>query len=90
MRHSVPLFLFRLNNGQSIGPSALRRLWSDACGTDDVLVSRETRESGPGAPIHTYTLSGPANVNVLNIEGRLRRLFAEAALTATITPTHRA
>ena len=90
MRHSVPLFLFRLNNGQSIGPSALRRLWSDACGTNDVMVSRETRDSALGAPIHTYTLSGPANVNVLNIEGRLRRLFADAALTATITPMHRA
>jgi len=87
--HHVPLFLFRLSNGQSIGPSALRRLWSTACGTSDVVVSRETRESGQGAPIHTYTLCGPTNVNVMSIETRLRRLFAEAALTATITPTHR-
>lgn len=90
MAHHVPLFLFRLSNGQSIGPAALRRLWSNACGTEDVVVSRQTRDSGHGAPIHTYTLSGPTNVNVLNIEGRLRQLFADAALTATITPMHRA
>jgi hypothetical protein len=82
------LFLFRLSGGQSIGPSALRRLWSTACGTDDVQVTRETRETANSAPIHTYTLCGPASANVLNIESRLRRLFAEAALTATITPTH--
>jgi hypothetical protein len=86
-RH-VPLFLFRLTSGQSIGPSALRRLWSTACGTDDVTVSRETRETGASTPIHTYTLCGPASTNVSNIEGRLRRLLAEAALTASITPTH--
>jgi len=77
-----------LSNGQSIGPSALRNLWSTACGTDDVVVSRNTREAANSAPVHTYTLCGPASANVLNIESRLRRLFAEAALTATITPTH--
>jgi hypothetical protein len=88
MSHHVPLFLFRLSNGQSIGPSALRRLWSTACGTDDVVVSRETREGGHGAPIHTYTLCGPASANLPNIEARLRRLLAETALTATITLTH--
>jgi len=54
------------------------------------VVSRETRDSALWSPIHTYTLSWPANVNVLNIEGRLRRLFAEAALTPTIPPMHRA
>lgn len=88
MSRHVPLFLFRLSNGQSIGPSALRRLWSSACGTDDVTVSRETRETGINAPVHTYTLCGPASTNLSNIEGRLRRLLADAALTASITSMH--
>jgi len=86
-RH-IPLFSFRLIDGQSIGPNALRTLWSTACGTDDVAVSRKTREAANSAPIHTYTLCGPASANVSNIETRLRRLLAEAVLTATITPTH--
>jgi hypothetical protein len=89
MAHYIPLFRFRLGTGQSIGPTALRRLWSTACGSDDVNVTRETRDAGYGEQSHTYSLCGPSNTaNLANIEARLRRLLAATALTATITLTH--
>ena len=89
MPHHVPLFRFWLRNGQSIGPSALRRLWVSACGTDDVTVTREAREAAFGPETHTYSLCGsPKTANLPNIEGRLRRMLADMALSATIIHTH--
>ncbi len=89
MSHHVPLFRFWLRNGQSIGPSALRRLWASACGTDDVTVTREAREAAFGPETHTYSLCGsPKTANLQNVEGRLRRLLADMALSATIIHTH--
>jgi hypothetical protein len=89
MANHVPLFRFRLSNGQSIGPLALRRLWSSACGSDDINVTRETRDAGHGTQSHTYSLCGPAKIaNLPTIEARLRRLLDEMALTATITLTN--
>jgi hypothetical protein len=89
MSHHVPLFRFWLRNGQSIGPSALRRLWASACGTDDVTVTREAREAAFGPETHTYSLCGsPKTANLQNVEGRLRRLLSDMALSATIIHTH--
>jgi hypothetical protein len=89
MSHYIALFRFRLSDGQSIGPSALRKLWSNACGTDDVKVSRVASGPGYGAQSHTYSLCAPAKtINLAHIEVRLRRLLADTALTATLTLTH--
>lgn len=89
MSHHVPLFRFWLRNGQSIGPSALRRLWASACGTDDVTVTREAREAAFGAQTHTYSLCGsPKTANLQNVESRLRRMLSEMALSPTIIHTH--
>jgi len=89
MSHYIALFRFRLSEGQSIGPIALRKLWSTACGTSDVKVSRAASGPGYGAQSHTYSLCAPPKtVNLAAIEVRLRRLLAEMALTATLTLTH--
>jgi len=89
MSHYIALFRFRLSQGQSIGPLALRKLWSNACGSDDVKVSRSASGPGYGTQSHTYSLCAPAKtVNLANIEVRLRRLLAETALTATLTLSH--
>jgi len=90
MAHHVTLFRVMLRNGQSIGPIALRRLWSTACGSDDVTVSREAREVAFGAAqSHSYSLCGsPKTANLQHVEARLRRMLAEMALSATITHTH--
>ena len=88
MSHYIALFKFRLSEGQSIGPLALRKLWSNACGTNDVKVSRAASGPGYGAQSHTYSLCAPPKtVNLASIEVRLRKLLADAALTATLTLT---
>ena len=89
MSQHIPLFRFWLRNGQSIGPSALRRLWASACGTDDVTVTREDRAAAYGAQTHTYSLCGsPKTANLANVESRLRKMLSEMALAATIVHTH--
>jgi hypothetical protein len=89
MSHYIALFRFRLSEGQSIGPAALRKLWSTACGSNDVKVSRVASGPGYGAQSHTYSLCAPAKTaNLATVEVRLRRLLADTALTATLTLTH--
>ena len=84
MAHHITLFQFRLSNGQSIGPAVLRRLWSQACSSDDVTVSRHSRPFD--AQGHTYSLCGPARTaNLAGIEERLRRLLDKRAIGATTT-----
>ena len=86
MSHQIVLFRFRLSDGQSIGPAALQKLWSLACGSNDVKVSRAASGPGYGTESHTYSLCGsPKTANMPNIEAHLRRLLVEKALTATIT-----
>jgi hypothetical protein len=87
MAHHTVLFHLRLNKGQSIGPSALRKLWSTACGSDDVSVSRTTYGSDYGGAGNTYSLYGPPGIaNLQGIETRLRQIFAEMS-SGTISLT---
>jgi hypothetical protein len=75
----VPLFQFRLRNGMSIGPVALRRIWSTASGSTEVTVARELRRIGTERTDHVYSLSGPANlVDLPTVESRLRHLLQDA------------
>jgi hypothetical protein len=84
----IPLFQFRLSSGQSIGPQALRRLWSTACRTEDVTVSREIRKVGYGRQGHVYSLCGsPKMPDLPDIEVRLRNLLQANASSATVTLT---
>ena len=87
MAHHTALFHLRLNGGQSIGPSALRKLWAAACGSDDVSVSRMIYGSDYGSAGNTYSLHGPpAIANLHDVEIRLRQIFAEMS-SATINLT---
>lgn len=88
MAHHIALFRFRLSGGHSIGPAALRRLWSVACESDEVNVSRVTSNSGFGDIGHTYSLCGPPRIlNLAAIETRLRRMLTEKLPSATINLT---
>jgi len=76
MSDPVPLFQFRLRNGMSIGPVALRRIWSTASQNQHVTVSRELRRLGNLQSGHVYSLNGPPNLGDLpNVETRLRSLL---------------
>jgi hypothetical protein len=84
MTHHIALFSFRLTGAQSIGPAALRELWSAACESDNVRVSRVSQ--GNGGRMHTYSLCAPPKTaNLAAIEMRLRRLLDGALPNAAIT-----
>jgi hypothetical protein len=86
--HQIPLFQFRLRNGMSIGPNALKNIWSSASGSGDVTVSRELRRMGNQRSDHVYSLSGPANLlDLPSIETKLRHLLQTAMATAHIELT---
>jgi hypothetical protein len=81
MQTQVPLFQFRLRNGMSIGPTALRRIWTTASGLNDVTVSRELRRIGTERTDHVYSLSGPANMfDLPMVETKLRNLLQAALI----------
>ena len=84
MDHHIALFSFRLTAAQSIGPNSLRRLWSSACESDNVKVSRVSH--GKGGSAHTYSLcASPRIANLAAIEMRLRRLLEETLPSAVNT-----
>ncbi len=86
MSHVFPLFCFRLNRGQGIGPLVLRRIWADACGTNDVTVSRAAR--GNIGTDYLYSLCGPQRIEHIHlVEARLRELLAVSLPNATIDLT---
>lgn len=63
MKLSSPIFQFRLWDGQSIGPKALRRMWSAACDHENAAVSRTWVGDGhSGIPKYLYCLHPPALV----------------------------
>lgn len=88
MIEHIPLFNLRLGDGRTIGPKALRRIWSEASGSQDVEVSRTTFHS-VGRPDHRlYTLSGPRSMHGLDaIESRLRSLMRERTAGSMMTLT---
>jgi hypothetical protein len=72
MNAHVPQFQFRLARGLSIGPVALKRLWSAACGCSDVTVSREQTRPNEDRSGHRYSLWGPPNrFDLATVEARL-------------------
>jgi hypothetical protein len=76
----LPLFRFRLNKGQSIGPGELRDIWRNACGTQEVTVAR-TNSGG----VFLYSLGAPQRLmRAEGVEGRLRALLAVSLPHATI------
>ena len=84
MTHHIALFSFRLTGAQSIGPGSLRKMWSSACESDNVRVSRVSY--GRGGTAHTYSLcASPRIANLAAIEIRLRRLLEETLPSAAIT-----
>lgn len=85
MENHVALFKFHLSSGQSIGPSALRTLWSRACHSPDISVSRQTHRNGFNAK-DTYLLHGSPRLKDLpQVEARLRSLMSESGLAGTLT-----
>ncbi|HEY0180606.1 MAG TPA: hypothetical protein VGC30_13390 [Dokdonella sp.] len=80
MSRQISIFQFRLRNGSSIGPDALKRIWAAASGSDDVTVARELRRLGAERPQHhLYSLGGPSNLPDLPaIESRLKTLLQAA------------
>jgi hypothetical protein len=88
MSHQIPLFQFRLRNGMSIGPNALKNIWCVASGSGEVTVSRELRRMGNQRSDHVYSLSGPANLlDLPAIETKLRQLLQSAMANAHIELT---
>jgi len=84
MTHPAALFHFRLSGGHSIGRAELLKLWSAACRSGDVAVSRVESASGFGQTGHTYSLFGPnKSLNLLDTETRMRDALAFALPKAT-------
>ena len=88
MHGHVALFKFNLSSGQSIGPVALRSLWSRACESADISVSRQTYRNGAGTK-NTYLLhASPRLKDLPLVETRLRLLMNESKLLGTLTAVH--
>lgn len=88
MENHVEFFKLHLVAGQSIGPEALRALWSRACQCPDISVGRQTRRTAHGMK-DVYSLSGsPRMKDQPLIESRLKMLLAESRLTASVTAVH--
>lgn len=87
-RPQIALFTFTLSNAESIGPAALRELWTRASGTSDVGVGRRDPHGGRrDRPI--YTLYAPQGLGDLrDVEARLRQLLEAARLHASLTSLH--
>ena len=87
-QHQIAMFTFTLGNTESIGPVALRALWTQATGSANVSVARKPPMGGfRDRP--TYTLYAPQSLaNLREVESRLRKLFEEAHLNAALTSLH--
>ena len=81
-RNTTPIFRLRLYNGLSIGPVALKCLWSTAMGSEDVGVARDV-QTNLGAT--TYFVSAPTMPrDVASVEIRLRELLQRRLSAAHI------
>lgn len=80
----VALFHFRLRASDGIGRVELLNLWSAACQSNEVAVTR--RESGSGhGKMHTYSLLGPSkNLNIQEVENRMRDSLIKALPKASL------
>lgn len=83
MANPVVLFHFRLDASRGIGRTELLKLWSAACRSNDVAVSR-VESSGGFRKTHTYSLLGPPkNVNIEDAENRMHDSLSAALPKAT-------
>jgi hypothetical protein len=88
MKGHVEYFKIHLGSKQSIGPRALRALWSQASMSEDISVSMQSRQTSLGSR-EVYTLSGtPRLIDQPTIEVRLRKLLLDANLIGSITAVH--
>jgi hypothetical protein len=79
----VALFHFRLDTHHGIGRRELLKLWSEACRSDEVDVSR-VESAGSSRKTHTYSLLGSAkNVNIQDAENRIHDSLLKALPKAT-------
>ena len=87
-QHQIAMFTFTLGNTESIGPAALRTLWTRATGIANVSVSRKSPH-GSYRDRPTYMLYAPQSLgNLRDVELRLRKLLEDAHLNASLTALH--
>ena len=88
MKHQIAIFRFTLGNGQSISPTALQSMWVRACQTPDVSVGRKAG-GYPDQSRPIYSLYAPPGLdNLALVERRLRQLFDESGLRASLVTMH--
>ena len=88
MTHSIPLFHFRLSGGHSIGHRELLRLWSAACHSATVSVSRAEFRGSAFQTGHVYSLLGPARMEDMHdVEHRMRESLQTALPKASFVLT---
>jgi hypothetical protein len=88
MKHQVAIFRFTLGNGQSISPTALQSIWVRACQSPDVSVGRKAG-GYPDNNRPIYSLyAQPGLEDLSQVERRLRRLFDETGLRASLVSMH--
>ena len=88
MAHPAALFHFRLSGGHGIGRVELLKLWSAACHSVDVAVSRVDSGNANGGSAHTYSLFGPAKQpNIYEVEARMCESLLAALPKATFVLT---
>ena len=84
MANPAAMFNFRLSGGRGIGRIELLKLWSAACHSNDVAVSRVESGGATGESAHTYSLFGPVKqLNIYEVETRMRESLMAALPTAT-------
>jgi hypothetical protein len=84
----VPIFRLKLRNGASIGPSTLKRIWSLAAMSNEVVVSRDQVRDGPASRHNAYVVSCLVPIGELtSIESTLRRLLQQHLSAAHIELT---
>jgi hypothetical protein len=88
MREQIAIFRFRLSNSQTIGPASLKKLWSRACESNDVSVTRVASGFGYGERGYVYSLwAAPSLRDIMAIETQLLNLLQAVLPAATITLT---
>ena len=88
MPDSIPLLRFRLSGGHSIGHAELLKLWSAACYSTTVSVSRAEFGGSALQAGHVYSLLGPARIEDIHaVERRIRELLQTALPKATFVFT---
>lgn len=79
------VFVLRLGLGQSIGPIALRSIWTTACDSPDVGVSRRTQNDAGYGIRPCYGLWAGHDFNRISTERRLRAMLDADGYFFTLT-----